>query len=480
MNWKCLLPLSGCWILGLLLTGCQPSKSGGGNVSGQVTLVGTIYPGETTVGLYDYGSNEPFWSITSAHSCVGFPYSPAADFDWRLQPPVQETTADAAGKFTLTAIPNGTYIVCARHDSFGWNPPVTVTVQGRDVSVGAITLYREVHYSYLSLAANTTFEENHHYVFDGIVNVPQGITLTIQAGAVLRFGEDRLLVISGTLVADGTPEKWIIWTPQSDTIISAHWNMVQFNASATSPHLLYNRIEGAYQGVNSQIDGTTIENCFFRRVNAEGLTLSGQTPRVLNCIFYDIGATGAVVNTALNPEIESSIFYRSGTYGVMAFHWDGGMIHNNWFEHCGTEGYDGGINILLSNDVLVSRNVITNSYHGIYFGSKCDSTDLIRANSFSNLYKGVYIGFTQENTGPTYPTFLYNCMTNVETYCIHIGSCTFVNHGHNLQCVQNYWGTTSEAAINQCMWEHQDDDDCPFIFITPFLTSCPDTAGVIC
>jgi hypothetical protein len=476
--------LFGCWILGLLLTGCQPNKSGGGNVSGRVTLSESSSSGETIVGLYDYGSNEPFWSITSAHPCVGFPYSPAADFDWRLQEPLQTTTADAAGNFTLSGVPNGTYIICARRDGFGWSAPIVVSVQGGDVSVGTIPLYKETNLDYQSLQADMTFEEDHHYVFVGIVNVPQGITLTIRPGAVLRFTQDRLLVIGGTLVAEGTPEKWIVWTPQSDTIISAHWNMLQFNPSATSPHLFYNRIEGAYQGVNSLIDGTTVENCFFRRVDAEGLTLSGQGPRVLNCIFYDIGATGIFANTAANPEIKSSVFYGNGTYGVVAFDVDGGMIHNNWFEQCGmngTQGYEGGINILVSNDVLVLHNVITHSRHGIYFGSRCDSTNLIQSNDFSNLYKGIFIGVTQENAGCSYPTLHYNCMTNIETYCVHIGSCFWpFNVGHNMESQQNYWGTTSEAAIGGCMWDQQDDPQCPYIFLTPFLTSCPDSTGVIC
>ncbi len=482
MKWKCTLPLFGFWFFSLFLAGCQPSKNGGSNVSGRVNLEGQSSHGGITVELFGYGSNEPIWSITSAHPCIGFPYSPAADFDWRLQQPLQTTTTDAAGNFTLSDIADGVYIVSARHDSFGWSPPVTMAVQGEDVNVGTISLYRETFFEYQSLQANTTFEEGHHYVFNGIVNVPEGITLTINPGAVLRFAQDRWLVISGTLIAGGAPEKWIVWTCQSDTIISAHWNMLQFNPTATAPHLSYNRIEGAYQGINSQIDGSSFENCFFRRVNAEGLTLSGVAPRVLNCIFFDIGASGIFANTASDPEIQSSIFYRNTSYGVVALDWNGGTIHNNWFEQCGmdnAEGYEGAINILLSNDVLVSRNRITHCRHGIYFGSRCDSTNLIQANFFSNLYEGAYIGFTQDNAGPSYPTFHYNCMTNIETKCVWIGSCQF-NKGHNLQGTQNYWGTTSEAAVNECMWDNLDEGGCPFIFVTPFLTSCPDSAGTDC
>ncbi|MFH1012096.1 MAG: right-handed parallel beta-helix repeat-containing protein [bacterium] len=468
-------------LFGLLLMGCQPGKNGGSNLSGRVMLEGESSHGGIIVQLFGHGSNEPIWAITSAHPCIGFPYSPAADFDWRLQQPLYVTTTDAAGNYTFSDVPDGMYIFSARRDSFGWSAPVTAAVQGGDASVGTVTLFRETFFSFQSLEVNTTFLEDHHYVFSGIVNVPEDVTLTIQPGAVLRFEQDRWLVVSGTLIADGTPENWIVWTCHSDTIISAHWNMLQFSSTATTPSLSYNRVEGAHQGINSAKGGGLFDHCFFRKVNAEGLTISGAGPRVMNCIFLDIGGNGMVVNTASNADIQSNLFYRNGFYGLVVFDWNGGLIHNNWLERCGTEGSgnEGGIHILLSNDVRFTHNQVIRCRHGIYFGSRCDSTNLIQANVFSDLFKGIYVGFTQDNTGASYPSIHYNCMRNLESYCVHIGSCQF-NRGHNLQVEQNYWGTTSEAAVNECMWDARDEEDCPFLFVNPFLTSCPDSAGITC
>ncbi len=472
-------PLILTWLIfSLVLAGCESGKDGGGRVSGSVSLDGGTSPAGITVELFASGSNEPIWAIQSSHPCIGFPYSPAAHFDWRLQQPSYGTTTDAGGSFSIADVADGIYILCARLDSFGWNSPVTVMVQGSDVAVNPISLHRETTFSFQSLQQNTTFEEDHHYVFNGTVNVDVGVTLSINPGAVLRFAQDQRMIVKGTLIANGTPEKWIVWTCESDTVISAHWYMVQFTSAATAPQFSYNRMEGMDQAVNSSTSGGSLDHCFFRKVNAEGVTVSGAAPQIRNCIFYDVGGSGTKVNVASSFQVESNLFYTNDAYGVVIYDCDGGNVRNNWFEQCGIRGYEGAANILLSNDVQFARNRITDCYHGIYFGSKCDSTNLIQANYFTDVFKGILVGFTPDNAGASYPTLHYNCFTNVEDYCVQVASCQF-NKNHNLQAQQNYWGTVSESAINECIWDGQ-DEDCPFVIITSFLSSCPDSAGITC
>jgi len=465
-------------ILGLALAGCQADKDGGGGVSGRVTLEGATSHAGVTVELFGIGSNEPIWTIQSSHPCVGFPYSPAAHFDWRLQQPLYGTTTDAGGNFNLPDVTDGTYIVCARRDSFGWSSPVKVTVQGNDVAVNPISLYRETVFDHYQSLQSTTFEEDHHYVFKVYAISDPGATLTINPGAVLRFAQEQYMVVNGTLIANGTPEKWIVWTCHSDTVVSAHWNYVRFTSAAMAPQFSYNRIEGADQAIVSSTSGGSVDHCFFRKVNAEGVTVAGAAPQIRNCIFYDVGGSGAKVNVASSFQVESNLFFSNDAYGVVIYDCGGGNVYNNWFEQCGISGYEGAAHILLSSDVRFARNRVINCYHGIYFGSQCDSTNLIQANYFSGVYKGILVGFTTEHAGPSYPTLHYNCFANVEDYCVQVASCQF-NKDHNLQAQQNYWGTVSESAINQCIWDGQ-DEDCPFVIITSFLLSCPDSAGITC
>jgi hypothetical protein len=465
-------------ILVLAFMGCQSDKGKGGKVSGHVTLEGATSHAGITVELFGIGSGEPIWAVQSSHPCIGFPYSPEAEFDWRLHQPLYGTTTDAGGNFNLSDVPNGVYVVCTRCDSFGWSAPITVSVQGADVAVNPISLYRETYYGFQSLQQNTTFEEDHHYVLKGIINVDVGVTLTINPGAVIRFDQDQRMIVKGTLIATGTPEKWIVWTCQSDTVVRAHWYMVQFTASATPPQLSYNRFEGADQAVVSSVSGGSLDHCFFRKMNAEALTFAGENPQASNCIFYEVGGNGVRVNVASDILVESNLFYANDIYGVMAYDCHQGDIRNNWFENCGVGGNGGAAYILLNSDVRFNRNRAIGCNYGIYFGSSCDSTNIVQSNHFSNVHKGILIGLTPEHALPSFPTLNFNCFVNVESYCLQIASCQY--NTHNISAQQNYWGTASESAISACIWHNPDENLCPFVIYSSYLSSCPDSAGITC
>jgi hypothetical protein len=470
--------------LGLLFAGCDTSGSGG-KVSGRIILEGESSHGEVTVELYAAGSTDPIWPIVSAHPCIGFGYSPAAHFDWRIQQPLYTTTTDPAGNYGFPDTPDGDYVLCARCDSFGWNPPASLTVQGGDLVVGTISLYPETIFPSGVLQESTTLEEDHHYVFDGPLVVDQGVVLTIEPGAVLRFAQDMSLHVNGTLAANGTPEKWVVWTCDSDTLLRAQWNMVQFTSMADPPSFSYNRVEGGYQGIVSYAEGGVFDHCFFRRMDAAALAALGQSPRVISCVFYDIGGLGTSVGDAADARIESCLFYGNGSYGISASRWDAGTIHNNWFQQCGTSGDEASIHILLCKNVHFTHNEVVDCWTGMHFGSKCDSTNLIQANVFTRIHKGIYLGVTEDNRGPSYPTVHYNCFTDITgvsgvilPYCIHIGVC--YHNNRDVQASENYWDTVSEMEINDCMWDGLDEDGCPFVLTTPFMTACPDSAGIIC
>ena len=59
----------------------------------------------------------------------------------------------------------------------------------------------------------------HHYIVTGNVEVPEGVTLTIEPGALIRFSTDPTgdgfykLKVRGTLIAVGDSLNWITFTP---------------------------------------------------------------------------------------------------------------------------------------------------------------------------------------------------------------------------------------------------------------------------
>ena len=72
------------------------------------------------------------------------------------------------------------------------------------------------------ITADRTLTADHEYLVSDNVAIPQGVTLTIEPGTVLRFNDNTGISNSGTLIADGTPEKPIIMMPNQ----SGFWNSI--------------------------------------------------------------------------------------------------------------------------------------------------------------------------------------------------------------------------------------------------------------
>ncbi|MBU1935826.1 right-handed parallel beta-helix repeat-containing protein [bacterium] len=475
MLWSVLL------LLAFLYMGCKSAVEEG-QVTGRITLEGRSSHAGTTVELYGSGSDEPIWPIAAANSCIAFPYSPTAHFDWRMHQPLYSTTTDGAGDFAISGIPNGDYILCARQDSFGWSSPISVSIQGADMSVGEVLLYHETIFGFGYIEEDVICEQEHHYIFEGGLHVvANGVTLTIEPGAVVRFAQDESLIVDGTLIALGTPDNWIVWTSDADTILGSDWNYINFRTTASRPHFSYNRIEGTYQGIISAYVGGEFDHCFFRRAGSNCMTVSGNNIRVTNNIFYEIGGTGVTINTAENPKFNDNLLYSNSIYGIDAIDWDGGTIFNNWFEKCGSAGSDASIHFLLSNDVYIAHNEILDCKFGIHLGSRCDNTNIIQANYIWDVFTGIFFGITNDNLGPSYPLIQYNCISghNIDSpnaYCLHVSSCDW--NDHDIQAPNNYW----DPLVPNLIWDYLDNPDagCGRVYTNPELPSCPDSAGVEC
>jgi parallel beta-helix repeat protein len=64
-----------------------------------------------------------------------------------------------------------------------------------------------------TLSQDTTFTANMAlYLIGGTVTVPEGITLTIEPGVVVKFGDRCGLTVNGTLDARGTDDQQIVFT----------------------------------------------------------------------------------------------------------------------------------------------------------------------------------------------------------------------------------------------------------------------------
>ena len=82
------------------------------------------------------------------------------------------------------------------------------------------------------LTGNETWTAGNVYMVTGDVTVPNGATLTIQAGTIVKFQTDDSLFVSGKLVASGTLAELIYFTSYRDDSVGGDTNNDGFSAAA--------------------------------------------------------------------------------------------------------------------------------------------------------------------------------------------------------------------------------------------------------
>jgi RHS repeat-associated protein len=152
------------------------------------------------------------------------------------------------------------------------------------------------------------------YIITGIVTVNSGVTLTIQPGTIVKFefGNSKRMSVSGTLVADGTPESKIVFTSVRDDSYAGDTNN---DGSATVPQ------PGDWEKITLTNSSSVIDNVVIkyggRAVDYliwDGtLCVSGGSPSVTNSTFsnnmtYAIKASGSASPTISGNTITSTQF----------------------------------------------------------------------------------------------------------------------------------------------------------------------------
>lgn len=134
------------------------------------------------------------------------------DFGMNLSPYGKGVSQNPLTMSIANDVPNGRHIklkMVATCDGLSTplEYPFTITVNNMVKLSGMITEDR-------------TLTANHEYLVSENVGIPQGVTLTIEPGTVLRFNNGTGISNVGTLIADGTPEKPIIMTSSESGVWS--------------------------------------------------------------------------------------------------------------------------------------------------------------------------------------------------------------------------------------------------------------------
>ncbi|MCE7984072.1 MAG: hypothetical protein DYG89_23100 [Caldilinea sp. CFX5] len=124
---------------------------------------------------------------------------------------------------------------------------------------------------------NTTWTSDKTYVLNGAVIVGQGITLTIQPGAVIKANSGKFIRVDGTLIARGTQQNPIVFTTNATNYDS--WNGLSFTDTA---------ISASFDTNNNYVGGSILQHVEISYANL-GVSLSTRTPYIADSLFHKNG-----------------------------------------------------------------------------------------------------------------------------------------------------------------------------------------------
>jgi hypothetical protein len=472
-------------------SGCKKDEPKSG-VVGTVTVEGGSADG-VTVMLFDDPSRSfdetTVWYTTARQPSVGFRYDPKAAFEWRSETGANGLIAASAvsgadGKFNISDVPNGEYILVAKKPGFGWTAPLNVVLNEPSKDVGTLQLYAEEELSGSTTGSRTLLADHHYVVPESeLFRVQAGDTLYIEPGVVIRGNEGADIRVYGSLIATGQADNWITFTTNSDLMQDHDWEGIRFqhlSGAAQMGSFSYCRFEFCADAIQSDAASITVDHCYF--ANIFGLGVDGSTGKntIVQSVFN--GVSSAIRSYAPDSlRIENNILFSARQTGIEIKNLNAGLIHCNWFHNCGrfdstSQEITGVIYLEHVRHLDVTHNNSQESWYALNLGSGVDSTVHIRFNRFDQINRVMDIRSTAGGATPSFPDFNYNCMTSIDNVNIFLHSCD--RNTENIDATNNFWGTTNPSSIASRIHDGQDDGNCPMIFFQPYLTECPPDNGI--
>ncbi len=186
------------------------------------------------------------------------------------------------------------------------------------------------------LTSDMTLHADTHYIVTGNFAVPEGVTLTIEPGTVIKLKNEANFKAEGTLIANGLPRKMIVFTGAGGS--DRDFQMIDFCYNKIS-YIVFEKLFGGYNS-NSGIKGCEFENVICRNT-----------------------IPGSIISNSRNRR------------------WNRANIYNN------TAGY------MLSNlwdETLVNCNIINNFQIFHDYRNSLQGNDLSSCNAFANFVEEDY------------------------------------------------------------------------------------------
>ncbi len=243
------------------------------------------------------------------------------------------------------------------------------------------------------------------YTVIGNVTVGEDIILTIEAGVTVNFNDDTSLIISGTLIARGTPGNEIRFTSSN---VGERWKRISFSDvvdGITSGDAVFDGVTGDYQS-GSIIEYALIENAGNQTTVTKGAIEFSDKHPYLNNLTIQNNAAGGIYGEALSSlvKIENSVITENnnpfeGALGSGGIFLQGGAgsqveLTGNTIQFNTTVLQGGGINVRALtaassfSSVTIENNIISenqaDSGGGLYVQGGTGSQIMVTGNTVQN------------------------------------------------------------------------------------------------
>ncbi|HLN54018.1 MAG TPA: right-handed parallel beta-helix repeat-containing protein [Lentimicrobium sp.] len=320
----------------------------------------------------------------------------------------------------------------------------------------SLPLFADGGYIGGNIVENTTLSpaDNPITVFD-IVNIQEGVTVTIEPGTQLNFMPGTHFEIHGTLIASGTVLNPIICNLLTQQGVPGVWNGFRFYHGIT-----------VFDDQGAYISGSVMNNMILSKAST-GISTSDSSHLLLRNITIDDCTLDGIIAGSQSELILENLTISNSQTGITVVDTSALTINNLSVEYCGygikvedgsrivlkesqvTEcGY--GISFKISSNSSISDCDITNCVFGIMFFSDPDffaENNVIENNNISN----------NDNVGlfmsPGYSKIRNNRICNNliknNNIGLHIGNGGLNDHGYNVITGNKVEGNEFGIKISQ-------------------------------
>ncbi len=208
--------------------------------------------------------------------------------------------------------------------------------------------------------ADTTWTASESpWVLASDVTVAEGITLSIEAGALVQLGADVSLTIAGELVARGTPDAPILFQGVPDAQQQpARWGSVVFLDSS---------VDAAFEQIDEYVSGSILEGAVLEG-GTRAVVIEQASPYLHESTFRDNacceddpnGGAGVYVMWGSSPRIQGCTFENNVANGTS---WGGGLL----VQRAQAIVQD---NVFVGNESVYGAGLCTDSTYGPIVGNR--------------------------------------------------------------------------------------------------------------